>query len=441
MKVLFLISSTGKGHARCAEAVGSALGRCSGALQVDYVDLYSVIDPRVGAAVKDGYLRMTTQQPALYQRLYGLDESLFRQLAGEVPADGEIAGFLTAQQRRWFPELAGRRWFASRYPNLDTALINTFVTGVRESRRAPPNRLLLKGLTQLMYRILANRLRDAVQARRPDVLVATHMYPGSLVSRAIKSGVLKQPLIGVVTDFGVHGVWSRLAMRHYCVAHESTARMLVERGVPRKRIHVTGIPLMPAFEHPPARAEARRRLDLDDRPTVLVTGGEYAIGVVEAVQRIVRESSGTIRVLVTAQAGTQGHDRLQSMAAGDPDRLRLHAWTEEMAVLMRAADLVVGKPGGLTVSESLACGRPFIATRSLGGQEAYNVGFLEQHGLGRGIAPVELAPYLRHLLARPPELAAWQERVWLAGSRRGAPLAAELIERCARRSALRQAAG
>ena len=31
---------------------------------------------------------------------------------------------------------------------------------------------------------------------------------------------------------------------------------------------------------------------------------------------------------------------------------------------MRAADLVVGKPGGLTVAEVLACGRPLLAARS-----------------------------------------------------------------------------
>ena len=47
-----------------------------------------------------------------------------------------------------------------------------------------------------------------------------------------------------------------------------------------------------------------------------------------------------------------------------------------MDIYLRAADIVVGKPGGISVAEALACGRPLLATRSLGGQEGFNIDFL-----------------------------------------------------------------
>lgn len=435
MRALFLVSSPGKGHMRCAEAIRTALAFRCGGVEAGFLDINDLIESRVSTAIKDAYLRMTTEQSGLYQRLYDLDRGLYRQLAGEEPAGGDVADFLAEQQRRWFPEFAGRPWFASHSGNLDIMLINTLVTGVRQNRRFPRNRLLLKGVLQLIRRILSGRLMAAVHAFGPDVLIATQMYPNVLVSRAVASGTLKQPVIGVISDYGVHGLWVRPTTRLYCVGHESTARMLADHGVSAERIHVTGIPLRPEFENPPGQRQARHRLGLDDRPTVLVTGGEYGIGTVEAVERLVNGVSCGMRVLVTTDALARKNAGLTALAARHPERVRIFPWTEEMAVLMCAADIVVGKPGGLTVSESLACGRPFIATCALGGQETHNVRFLENHGLGCRLVPEQLPEHLGHLFENTGKLAALQERARAAVPRRAAHAAAELIERCTRHQA------
>ena len=59
MKVLFLISSPGRGHSRCAEAIDIALRRQVGGIETETVDIHSIVDARVSAAIKDGYLRIT----------------------------------------------------------------------------------------------------------------------------------------------------------------------------------------------------------------------------------------------------------------------------------------------------------------------------------------------------------------------------------------------
>ncbi len=102
-----------------------------------------------------------------------------------------------------------------------------------------------------------------------------------------------------------------------------------------------------------------------------------------------------------------------------------------MATLMRAADLVAGKPGGLTVSESLACGRPFLATCSLGGQEAHNLRFLERYNVGRRVAAPALAAEVRRLFESPAELHDWQSQVAGLGQRSGADKVAQLALRWA----------
>ena len=106
--------------------------------------------------------------------------------------------------------------------------------------------------------------------------------------------------------------------------------------------------------------------------------------------------------------------------------------------------LFVGKSGGLTVAEVLACGRPLLVTRTLQGQESFNVRFLERHGIGRLVGNEELAQQVREWLESPELLQDIQARAAAAGRRDGAlrvaeqvlELAARRMARVARRSVL-----
>ena len=49
---------------------------------------------------------------------------------------------------------------------------------------------------------------------------------------------------------------------------------------------------------------------------------------------------------------------------------------------MHASDLLVTKPGGLTVSEALACGLPMAVFDAIPGQEEDNANFLRTHDMG-----------------------------------------------------------
>ena len=108
-----------------------------------------------------------------------------------------------------------------------------------------------------------------------------------------------------------------------------------------------------------------------------------------------------------------------------------------------AADIVVGKSGGLTVAEVLACGRPLLVTRTLQGQESFNVRFLERHGIGRLVGNDQLAQQVREWLESQQVLQDIQARAAAAGRRDGAlrvaeqalELAARRLARVARRSA------
>ncbi len=74
-------------------------------------------------------------------------------------------------------------------------------------------------------------------------------------------------------------------------------------------------------------------------------------------------------------AETIGHLKQNSVVS-----YTLVGFTTEMDELMTAADLFVGKPGGLTTSEALAKGLPMVVINPIPGQEERNSDHLLEQG-------------------------------------------------------------
>ena len=77
-------------------------------------------------------------------------------------------------------------------------------------------------------------------------------------------------------------------------------------------------------------------------------------------------------------------------------RIYNFGFVDNVDVIMDASDCIVTKPGGLTVSESLAKGIPMVLMNPIPGQEDRNVEFLLNNGLAVKISntyPIDEAIY------------------------------------------------
>ena len=61
-------------------------------------------------------------------------------------------------------------------------------------------------------------------------------------------------------------------------------------------------------------------------------------------------------------------------------QVKLFGFTNQIDELMSVADLVVSKPGGLTTSETLACGAAMVIVNPIPGQESRNSDYLLENG-------------------------------------------------------------
>lgn len=245
-------------------------------------------------------------------------------------------------------------------------------------------------------------------AEPPEVAVCTHFLPAALLCHLRRRHGLPTRIATVVTDLDVHGLWLDGRADLWCVAGDEAREIMVSAGVARDRVRVTGIPIASEFSRLPDRASARRQLGVDaSRPLVLFSTGGCCLGPVERTFDSLLRLRDTATVVAICGNNARAFASLQAMVPHDArDGVRAVGFTNEMHVWMAAADLLVGKPGGLTSSEARAAGLPLAAIHPIPGQEERNLAHLLEWGAAIAChTPATLAWRVRSLLADEARLA------------------------------------
>ncbi|HEY2547397.1 MAG TPA: glycosyltransferase [Candidatus Acidoferrum sp.] len=241
-------------------------------------------------------------------------------------------------------------------------------------------------------RLALDRLNTAPMIRllervQPDLCVATHFLPAEIIAWLIAKRKLQAHHAIAVTDYDVHAMWLCRTVDRYYVAIDESAEYLARVGVPPEKVRVTGIPVDPLFAKPLDRAETRRALGLDpSAPVILVSAGGYGIGPVEQLVGSLVALQRPWQVVAITGKAENIRKRLEELSpnagklAAGAARLIPIGFTTDMDKYMAAADLLVGKAGGLTTSEALARALPMALVEPIPGQEERNADHLLEAG-------------------------------------------------------------
>jgi processive 1,2-diacylglycerol beta-glucosyltransferase len=231
---------------------------------------------------------------------------------------------------------------------------------------------LVDGVRGVFDRALGHGLLRYAARTQPAAIVSTHFFPLEILGHARLAGALATPVVGVVTDYAAHAFWAEPGVDRFCAPAGRAARDLVRHGVSAGAVVATGIPIRPAFGAVPA-------LRAGGPLEVLVTSGGFGIG---PMGEIIRSFAGVADARLTIVCGDNparvAEARRTAAEAGVI--AEVVGFERDMARRMATAHVLVGKPGGLTVSESLAAGRPMVVVGACPGQEMKNQTWLVEQG-------------------------------------------------------------
>jgi processive 1,2-diacylglycerol beta-glucosyltransferase len=376
--LVILSVSAGAGHVRAAEALRARAAEAYPGVQATHIDLMEWVPSVFRKVYADSFLYVVEKYPEIWGYLYGKTDQPPRE-----------------------------------YSKTET-------------------------LRKALERLNTVRFMKLLKDLDPDQVICTHFLPAQLLSRKIRKGAFKLPVWVAVTDFDVHRLWIHERMAGYFAASGEVAYRMASKGIDPSSIHVTGIPIMPAFSDPPAgaagtgpftgaaaldKAECARSLGLDPaRPVLALMAGGAGVGAgtggggLEATAARLLSLPGDFQLVALAGRNEKLLADLKRLAGSHPGRFFPMGFTRTIEKLMKAADLAVTKPGGLTSSECLAMGLPMILVNPIPGQEERNADYLLENGAAlKAYDGPGLEFRVRSLLADPARLAALRAKALALG--------------------------
>ncbi len=317
--ILVLTASAGAGHLIAAEALAHELRAQAPGVAVEVLDVLSISNVVFRRLYAGGYLGLVRHAPAAMGWLYD--------------AMDRPNGYIQNSVRIW----------------------------IQNFNKLPTVRFVLQ--------------------RRPRLILNTHYLPAEIVGQMRRAGQFECPQVTITTDYETHRIWVQSPTERYYTATEDGKAYLVTAGVRPEQVLVTGIPVRPGFDAELGVSAARQRCGLDaGRPVVLLLCGGFGVGPIGELLHELRHMPTDAQVVVIAGRNEVLRARLAEQAQAGPPRVRVAGFTDKMHEWMQAADVVVTKPGGLTVAEALACGLPLVIVNPIPGQETRNSDYLLEHG-------------------------------------------------------------
>ena len=264
----------------------------------------------------------------------------------------------------------------------------------------------LAKISNTSNKIMAVKMSRYFRENKPDIVINTHPFGSQITSYLKAKNKTNCKLYTILTDFVSHNQWlvGSENVDKFFVSNQLMKEDIVkESNIPEEKIEVTGIPISKRFLEPHDKEKIFKELDLSpEKKTILFFGGgAYGLGK-DKTEKILSSLTNLENIQIIAISG-KNEDMYNSFKrivskSGKEDSIKVIQFANNVPELMSISNLVITKPGGLTISESLVSGLPIMIINPLPGQEEENADFLEKSGSAIWLRKVEDSKTILSLL-------------------------------------------
>lgn len=227
-----------------------------------------------------------------------------------------------------------------------------------------------KGMIPLKRSFL-RALDRLVRETGASVVISTLPICSQLISEYKQETGSKVRLVTCITDVTTHSEWLYPHTDLYLAPAPAIRDSLLHKGVPPERIAVSGIPVRGQFHQWEARAPSEKK-------RVLIMGGGF--GLLPKSAEFYAALSGLEDLEVTVITG-KNKALFEKLRRNYPN-LTVLGYADDVSRYMKQADLIVSKPGGVTLFESIHTRTPLLMFPPFLEQEMRNGDFVLRNRLG-----------------------------------------------------------
>lgn len=252
----------------------------------------------------------------------------------------------------------------------------------------------------------AQKLQKFMIDEKFDCIITTQFLSAEVSAYLKRTGQIKAKVICVVTDFDVHRIWINQGIDIYTGASQFTKDKLIKLGVHPDRAFVTGIPTLSQFAKEVDVAQLKAQFKLFPQAlNILVATGSFGMGPIE---ELIDGLKG-YHVMVVCGHNKALYERLLPKAG---PYVHIFGLVNNMDELMSVADVMVTKPGGLSIAEALVKKLPMLFFSAIPGQEMQNIFVLKKYGVASDqMSVAQIVSTIDDLNASPGQLEKWRTNI------------------------------
>jgi len=237
----------------------------------------------------------------------------------------------------------------------------------------------IERLKRSIHRMNSPKLKILFDKFKPDAIVCTQAFPCGMVADFKKTYHSRIPLVAVLTDYIPHSYWIYDTINYYITPSEEVTLRLLKKGVAQKKIKSLGIPIDPQFNTKVSKETVMRRLGLNpDLPVVLIMGGGQGLGPIKTMVKSLEKVKPKLQEIIVTGINKKLYRSLKRKVKKYKKKILLLQYMDNVNELMNVADIIVTKPGGITITEALAKKTPMIIIKPIPGQETSNTAYLTE---------------------------------------------------------------
>lgn len=255
-----------------------------------------------------------------------------------------------------------------------------------------------KSVTKVFISTVKDKIKEILFNEAPDLVISTHAFIVKVMCSIKQEAKVDTPFISVVTDYLPHESYISDLVDAYIVGSTYTKMGIVEKGINPNKVYVYGIPIKRRFLE---QNEAQRK---DSIFTILLMGGSMGVTSIKKALKNLITVKEDLKIIVVCGNNDQLKKSLQDKYSDCKynKSIEILGYTNNIPELMDLSDVIITKPGGLTVTEALVKNIPMIIPYFIPGQEEENAKVLVDAGAALKVDSIkELDDVVEKLMNEP----------------------------------------
>ena len=240
------------------------------------------------------------------------------------------------------------------------------------------NEINHKKFLSLLIKVSRKSIYNNIILTNPDLIIGTHSFLNGIVGYLKENGIINLPYVSIVTDYRLHKNHIHHYIDGYITGSTDLNHDFTENNIPLNRVYPYGIPIRDEF------LIENQHQEKDNVFEILLMGGSSGLRGMKKSLKSLSKIRKAVHITVVSGNNTKLKDYFDEEYKDliNKGKITVYGYYNDIATLMNNSNVIITKPGGVSITEAMHTGLPIIVPYFIPGQEKENLKYLIDNGLG-----------------------------------------------------------